>query len=454
MNRLTSQQRKLLYLGGIVVLMIPIILLGAPATPEKGSGGVLARMRSEYKLGEATLGDIDPTSATMNLVLLGLRGIATDLLWIQAIEHKEKKNWPQLRATVKSITLLQPHYLKVWDFQGWNLAFNVSAEWDDVRDRFYWVKEGAKFLQQGIEKNRDFPQLYYYKGRIIGQKIGRADEWRFFREYFKHDPDPSAARYENGPDKDLNPDGKDNYLVAKEIYTIANEKELLPDKEQHIEARFLFRSKPARSQIDYAMALHREGKFGEVTRQAWEQAYRDWTGVYGREQFETEHGPIPMDPSEQELRELAADRNVPYEVLHREVVFLQNTSNYLYWKRRTDAERHGLTDEAHRELHLAKVAFFQGRDQQAKKLVLSGLKKYEEAYNRYFRYLREDREGIEEGLKGVLLMHNIFNLQGQPVPDDYPLKELWVQQMAVDPGLRDDLEFQLRSEAAALDLTK
>ena len=118
---LTARQRKLFYGFLIVVLTIPIIWLGRPATRDD-AGGQLAGMRSKYKLGEASLGEIDPSSATMNLVLLGMRGIATDVLWHKAIEHKKKKNWGQLRTTVKSITLLIPHYVKVWDFQGWNLA--------------------------------------------------------------------------------------------------------------------------------------------------------------------------------------------------------------------------------------------------------------------------------------------------------------------------------------------
>ncbi len=67
MNRLSSRQRKLVYLCGILILLIPIIWLGRPGAGEE-SGGRLAQLRSKYDLGENQLGRVDPTSAAMNLV--------------------------------------------------------------------------------------------------------------------------------------------------------------------------------------------------------------------------------------------------------------------------------------------------------------------------------------------------------------------------------------------------
>ena len=89
MNRLTSKQRKLLYVVCIVVLLLPVIWLGMPATGVKGSGGKLAQLAEDHELRESNLGNVDPTSATMNLVLLGLRGIAVDLLWLDVLEQQD-----------------------------------------------------------------------------------------------------------------------------------------------------------------------------------------------------------------------------------------------------------------------------------------------------------------------------------------------------------------------------
>ena len=175
MNNLTSQQRKLVYLIGIVVLLIPIIWLSLPSDGtegNKGAGGVLSQLRTEYELGETDLGNVDASSAAMNLVLLGMRGVAVNMLWIELDTQKDMKRWAEMQATTESIVRLQPHFQKVWDFNGHNLAYNTSAEWDAVPDRYYWVKQGAKFLQRGVERNRRSTELYYLTGKILQHKIG------------------------------------------------------------------------------------------------------------------------------------------------------------------------------------------------------------------------------------------------------------------------------------------
>ena len=133
MNNLTSGQRKLVYGLGILALMVVVIALGKPSDGSPGTGGVVSELREKYSLGEATLGQVDPASSTMNLVLLGFRGIAASILWSEAEHHRVTKNWSKLHQTAESIILLQPHFKKVWEYQAWNLGFNVSAGMDALR---------------------------------------------------------------------------------------------------------------------------------------------------------------------------------------------------------------------------------------------------------------------------------------------------------------------------------
>ena len=176
MNGLTSRQRKIAYVIGIVVLLIPIVLLGQPSGKEGDSEGLLSKKRQEYDLGESTLGNVDPSSSAMNLVLLGLRGPAASILQLEAKELQKTKNWGKMRALVDTITLLQPHYVKVWQFEGWNLAYNVSSAWDATEDRYYWVKEGIKFQNDGVSRNQKNADLVWHTARLIGWKVGAADE--------------------------------------------------------------------------------------------------------------------------------------------------------------------------------------------------------------------------------------------------------------------------------------
>ena len=366
LDRLKSGQRKLLYLGGIVILMVGSILLGAPSTDDN-SGGKLPKMRVEYKLGESTLGQVDPTSATMNLVLLGLRGIAANVLWMEHEELNKTKNWARMEATAQSIITLQPHFLQVWRYHGWHLAFNVSAQWDDVRDRFFWVKKGTKFTIEGTNKNETYAELPWEVGRLLGHKMGASDEWRFFRRYFIKDPDPLPEWNGKPADPDVNRDvngiylGDDNYLVAQNWYVEANRREEIlyeelnkgQHKGQAQMMRELFRHYPARCYFDLADALHREGTFGDTSGTTWLRAYDEWANGYGKERFyidtEQRRGIYWLNPAtgdiqamikEDEAAGIAEDpRYNPATAAQNKANWIarrQNVTNYRYWLARAN----------------------------------------------------------------------------------------------------------------------
>jgi hypothetical protein len=139
MSRNASFVRKVIYIGAIALLLLPLSALSQPSTISPDGltrGGVLSQMRTEYGIAQAELGEIDPASETMKLATLGLRGVAADILWIQANHYKMVEDWDKLEATVEQIIRLQPNFLEVWDFQAHNLTYNVSVEFDDYRFRY------------------------------------------------------------------------------------------------------------------------------------------------------------------------------------------------------------------------------------------------------------------------------------------------------------------------------
>ncbi|QDT80919.1 hypothetical protein Mal35_43940 [Gimesia maris] len=435
MNNLSSKHRKLAYVIAIIVLLIPVIWLGMPSTGEDGSGGKLAQLRDKHELGESTLGDVDPSSASMNFVLLGLRGIATNMLWIDANEYQKKKEWGKLRSTVDSIILLQPHYMKVWDFQGWNLAYNVSAEWDAVEDRYFWVKEGIKFLNEGVTRNERFPELDWKVGNLHGQKVGRSDEWRQFRRFYKVDPD--TERYDGGPDPEINPERLDNYQVAKEHFLIANDKEL--KHKQHLQMRMLFRGSPWHAQFDYANAMQREGVFGKQRTDAWKQGYDEWTEIYGREEFITPKGPIVLEWTEEDIKALAArDESITEKDVRDWTSRYQDTSNYRFWRTRASSESEENTIKAHEYLYQGEQLVFENKLDEAKKKLEEGMALYAAILNRYPSLKSEDL-AIEEGLRAVILWRYIHELKGLQLPSSFALKELWLKEQGRVPELESEL---------------
>lgn len=263
--------RKMVYLAAIVALLLALVWLGQPATVDigetKGSpGGLLARIRTDHGFSESQLGEIDPAGETIKLATLGMRGVAANVLWDKANTYKMKKDWTNLSATLQQIAKLEPHFVKVWEFQGWNLSYNVSAEFDDYRERYRWVLRGVDYLREGIRFNQREPKLVWYIGWIIAQKIGRADESQQFRKLFKLDDEFNG---------NLAPEKRDNWLVGKEWFLRAQQ---MVDQGADLKKQtaVLFHSNPAMSQMNYSEALEKDGVFDEKAQYAWKQAYDEW----------------------------------------------------------------------------------------------------------------------------------------------------------------------------------
>jgi hypothetical protein len=266
MSERTSFYRKVAYGVAIAVLLFPLALLSSPATVSD-KGGKLAQMRTDLRLSQADLGKVDPASETMKLATLGLRGVAVNLLWEKANYYKKTEDWTNLTATLEQLAKLQPNFITFWKFQAWNLTYNVSVEFDDYHDRYYYVRRGIQFLQDGERYNTDNPHLLWDLGWFIGQKIGRADEHVQYRRLFKQDDDFHPA--------DRLPDDRDNWLVGKEYYlkgidAVDNKGHSLDRKTPRI-----FYSSPAMSQMDYAEAIEEEGFFDKA-RRAWKTASEEW----------------------------------------------------------------------------------------------------------------------------------------------------------------------------------
>jgi len=434
-NSLRQTQRKMVYAVTILFLLIPIIILGSPTSEDVQpgsqaavSGGKLAQMRVKYDLGESRLGQIDPSSAAMSLVLLGLRGPAASVLHLKALEYQEKKDWAKLQTTVDSIIKLQPHYIEIWKFQGWNLAFNVSREWDQVADRFYWVKQGVKFLQLGTQRNATSTQLFHNVGDFTGRKFGNSDEKKFFRKFFKSDPD--VARFDGGADPQINPDGLDNYLVAHKWFTDANELDRIYriKKMTHVIAR----QGPARSLYDYAAAIQKEGVFGEENRIAWDRAYKEWTENYGNDIFlGLNDVKYKLNCSEDELVALAEENDVDLSVQKR--VWEQNVKmvNYRFWRNLSDCERDELTVNAHKTIYEGKVAYSKSQTTDvsetepspAEAKFVEGIKLLAGVFEKHPEVSDHDAY-IEEAMLAVIYWEKISQLNGRVIPKEHPLADL------------------------------
>ena len=301
MNAQSVLYRKVLYLGGIVLLLFPLFWLGRPEvrgpSGQLEGGGTLAQMRHDMGLSPAELGELDPASQTMKLATLGLRGVATWILWDRADEYRTKENWDKLAATLNTLRRLTPHYISVWEYQAWNVSYNVSKEFDYYEHRYLWVKRGIEYLMTGTRYNRHNPRLLWSLGWFTGHKIGRSDEHDQFRRLFKDDLD-----FQNRLNDYINVDlsrgaeGKpDNWLAARLWYIRAIDVDTIgipvqwmrAGQEDNLTKRkrtaVLFFYDPPKQLLNYSEAITEELTPGEITRSAWGRAYTEIVEFGNRE---------------------------------------------------------------------------------------------------------------------------------------------------------------------------
>lgn len=272
MNQRQSFLRKIKYLVVIVVLLLPLSWLSRPAAVDSQGqrsqrGGWLAQLRDQNRLSQANLGEVDPTGEAIKLATLGLRGVAANILWSKANHYKLVEDWTNFAATLQQISKLQPNYVAVWRYQAWNLSYNVSVEWDDYRDRYFWVIRGIDYLKEGIRYNEGDTRLVYDVGWFISHKIGMADERKQYRRLFREDDEFNGTR----PLAE-----RDNWLVGKEWFRRAEE--LVASKGVPIlgVSPLVFYSKAPNCQMSYATGIEEDGTFGETARLAWERGGREW----------------------------------------------------------------------------------------------------------------------------------------------------------------------------------
>jgi hypothetical protein len=264
-------------------------------------------------LSESEIGEIDPTSETMKLATLGMRGVACTILWQQANEAKLKENWDGFAAVLRQISKLQPHFINVWVFQSWNMSYNVSVEFDDFRYRYHWVKKGIDYLTEGTKYNQRDVRLLWHLGWVFGHKFGRSDETVQFRRMFHEDDDfhKSIPIDYNSPTVQVRDyEGRiDNWLVSREFFLRGQRLVDQFNIDKMGQSPVIFHSEPAMARMNYAEAIEKDGYFGERAGLAWKQAGDEWH-KFGERKIPTSFDNVQIQLNEQErtaqrARELA-----------------------------------------------------------------------------------------------------------------------------------------------------
>lgn len=186
-----------------LVQVIAVVVLGLCLTAAGRLASSISRERQESELVvslEDTRG-MPPHVALVTAALGTFRGLAVDALWLRAESLQDAGQYYEAQTLSQWITALQPRFPRVWAFQAWNMAYNISVTTRVPEEKWAWVSRGMDLLRfRGIPLNPKDPDLPMELGWIYFQKIGGKtdrDHWyykgklaREFREFYG---DPAAG---------------------------------------------------------------------------------------------------------------------------------------------------------------------------------------------------------------------------------------------------------------------
>jgi hypothetical protein len=125
-----------------------------------------------------------------------------DVLWARADALQTKGEFFEAQTLAQWITALQPRFPRVWAFQAWNLAYNISVATKEPAERWGWINRAIGLLRdRGMPLNpadanlpSELAWIYFHK---IGGKLDR-EHWyykvRLAREFREILGDHSGGR--------------------------------------------------------------------------------------------------------------------------------------------------------------------------------------------------------------------------------------------------------------------
>ena len=156
-------------------LLAGALLFGAGRTQQ-----ALNRDRATLGLTRAEVLDNAPPALVFTTVALGgFRGLISNFLWMRANDLQQDDKFFEAAQIADWITKLEPTYAQVWQFQAWNMAYNISVKFKenapgDFHDRWNWLEHGIDLLRDdGLRYNPNNVAIFRELGWLFQHKIGQ-----------------------------------------------------------------------------------------------------------------------------------------------------------------------------------------------------------------------------------------------------------------------------------------
>jgi len=160
---------------GIICFVCVVLAAGLLITAGMRLDYINSQRQKMKLISNQPLKNAPPSLAFATVAMGAFRGLVVDVLWIRADRLKEQGQFFDAKQLAEWITTLQPRFASVWQFQAWNMAYNISVAIPATQpqQRWRWVKNGYELLRdQGIELNPNRISLYRELALIFQHKIG------------------------------------------------------------------------------------------------------------------------------------------------------------------------------------------------------------------------------------------------------------------------------------------
>jgi hypothetical protein len=158
-----TKMRRFLFLAAALALLGASGMLVRP----------LHRQQIRYDLSGEPIKGVGPDDVLATTALGAFRGIVVDVVWIRMENLKNEGKFFEIVQLADLACRLAPRFPKVWDFNAWNMAYNVSVQVPEYSERWPWVKKGIELLrEEGIPNNPGEPELYFSLAWTFMHKVG------------------------------------------------------------------------------------------------------------------------------------------------------------------------------------------------------------------------------------------------------------------------------------------
>ena len=172
----------------VVVLMVAL----QPLSDSVNYDRLVLGLRAPTPL--TKLVDFAPTAITgviAGAILGGFREVAASMLWMKAHDMWDSGEGTSAKALniMRTVTLLDPHWLEPWRITGWHLCYNLYVETKDPKRQAEFLRLGINALKEGISWNPNRYDLYFELGWTYFDKVRdyeQAAKWLGAAIQFQH----------------------------------------------------------------------------------------------------------------------------------------------------------------------------------------------------------------------------------------------------------------------------